>query len=131
MIAPELVFPEEYGADQKDEPEPSSSDASHARVSRVLVFLDAPKPIKYPLYKKVMTIGRSEQADIHVPGDFISRVHARLVSTTDGILVEDVSSKNGIKVNSKHTDRQLLHHGDVLGIGRLRFTFIDTSAAAT
>jgi FHA domain len=133
MIAPELVFPEEYGAGEKDEPEPSSSAASHAtntRVSRVLVFLDAPKPIKYPLYKKVMTIGRSEEADIHVPGDFISRVHARLVATTDGILVEDVSSKNGIKVNSKHTDRQLLHHGDVLGIGRLRFTFIDTSATA-
>jgi hypothetical protein len=126
MIAPELVFPEGYGADEKDDPAPSTPDAP---VSRVLVFLDAPQPIKYPLYKKVMTIGRSEEADIHIPGDFISRVHCRLVSTDDGVLIEDVASKNGIKVNSKLTGRQLLHHGDVLGIGKLRFTFIDTGAA--
>ena len=99
-------------------------------VSRVLVFLDAAQPIKYPLYKPVMTIGRSEKADIHVEGDFISRVHARLLSTNDGVVVEDIASKNGIKVNSKLTERQILHHGDVLGIGKLRFTFIDTNRAA-
>jgi FHA domain-containing protein len=123
MIAPELVFPEEYGKDEKQD-----APASDGPISRVLVFLDAPQPIKYPLYKKVMTIGRSEEADIHVPGDFISRVHARLVTTDSGVVVEDVASKNGIKVNSKSTDRQTLQHGDVLGIGKLRFTFIDTSA---
>jgi pSer/pThr/pTyr-binding forkhead associated (FHA) protein len=96
----------------------------------VLVFLDAAQPIKYPLYKPVMTIGRSDKADIHVEGDYISRVHARLLSTHDGVVVEDIASKNGIKVNSKQTDRQILHHGDVLGIGKLRFTFIDTNRAA-
>jgi hypothetical protein len=127
MIAPELVFPDGYDdEDKEDAPAPAASDAP---VSRVLVFLDAPQPIKYPLYKRVMTIGRSEEADIHVPGDFISRVHARIVTTNSGVLVEDVASKNGIKVNSKATDRHMLQHGDVLGIGKLRFTFIDTSAA--
>jgi hypothetical protein len=125
MIAPELVFPEGYDAEEDEPQEVPSSDGP---VSRVLVFLDAPQPIKYPLYKKVMTIGRSEHADIHVPGDFISRVHARIVTTDSGVVIEDVASKNGIKVNSKITDRQTLQHGDVLGIGKLRFTFIDTSA---
>jgi len=125
MIAPELVFPEGYDADDDQGEAPSRAAAP---ISRVLVFLDAPQPIKYPLYKKVMTIGRSEQADIHVPGDFISRVHARLVTTDSGVVIEDVASKNGIKVNSKTTDRHVLQHGDVLGIGKLRFTFIDTSA---
>jgi hypothetical protein len=124
MIAPELVFPDGYGDEDKNDAAP----ASHGPISRVLVFLDAPQPIKYPLYKKVMTIGRSDQADIRVPGDFISRVHARVVTTDSGVMVEDVASKNGIKVNSKLTDRHTLQHGDVLGIGKLRFTFIDTSA---
>jgi hypothetical protein len=128
MIAPELVFPDGYDDEEKDDA--AAPAASDAPISRVLVFLDAPQPIKYPLYKKVMTIGRSEQADIHVPGDFISRVHARLVTTDSGVVVEDVASKNGIKVNSKATDRHMLRHGDVLGIGKLRFTFIDTSAAS-
>ena len=125
MIAPELVFPDEYGGEGEKELA-ADSDSPGARV---LVFLDAPQPIKYPLNKKVMTIGRSDEADIHVPGDFISRVHARLVTTESGVVVEDVASKNGIKVNSKSTDRQTLRHGDVLGIGKVRFTFIDTGAA--
>jgi hypothetical protein len=129
MIAPELVFTDETGKEDENA-EGASSDAAPLPTSRVLVFLDAAQPIKYPIYKAVMTIGRSDKADIHVEGDFISRVHARLLSTNDGVVVEDIASKNGIKVNSKQTERQILHHGDVLGIGKLRFTFIDTSHAA-
>jgi hypothetical protein len=123
MIAPELVFPEEFGEEQA-----KNRAASHARVSRVLVFLDERTPIKYPLYKNVMTIGRSEQADIQVDSDFISRVHARIVSTEEGAVLEDVDSKNGIKVNSQPTSRHPLQHGDVIGLGKLRFTFVDTAA---
>ncbi len=123
MIAPELVFPEEFGEETK-----RRAALSHARISRVLVYLDHDTPIKYPIYKNVMTIGRSEQADIQVNSDFISRVHARLVSTEDSVILEDVDSKNGIKVNSKLTDRHSLRHGDVIGLGKLRFTFIDTAA---
>ena len=126
MIAPELVFSDE---DEESE-ERAPADPSGLPTSRVLVFLDAVQPIKYPLYKPVMTIGRSDKADIHVEGDFISRVHARLLSTIDGVVVEDIASKNGIKVNSKQTERQILHHGDVIGIGKVRFTFIDTNRAA-
>jgi FHA domain-containing protein len=126
MIAPELVFSEE---DEEGE-EPAPAEAGGLPTSRLLVFLDAAQPIKYPLYKPVMTIGRSDKADIHVEGDFISRVHARLLSTVDGVVVEDIASKNGIKVNSKQTERQILHHGDVLGIGKVHFTFIDTNRAA-
>jgi hypothetical protein len=127
MIAPELVFSDD---DEESEDESVSGKAAGLPTSRLLVFLDAAQPIKYPLYKPVMTIGRSDKADIHVEGDFISRVHARLLSTVDGVVVEDIASKNGIKVNSKQIERQILHHGDVLGIGKARFTFIDTNRAA-
>ena len=130
MIAPELVFADEDKDEEDDDDERASAEAAGLPISRVLVFLDAAQPIKYPLYKPVMTIGRSDKADIHVEGDFISRVHARLLSTADGVVVEDIASKNGIKVNSKQTERQILHHGDVLGIGKVRFTFIDTNGAA-
>ena len=79
MIAPELVFPEEFGETRR-----STAQRPRPRAYRgVLVLLDHEQPIKYPLYKNVMTIGRSEQADIQINSDFISRVHARLVSTED------------------------------------------------
>jgi hypothetical protein len=128
MISPELVFPDGYADEKEDDEKEDAPAESDKPISRLLVFLDAPQPMKFPLYKRVMTIGRSEQADINVPDDFVSRVHARLKTTDSGVVVEDVASKNGIRVNSQPTDRQTLRHGDVLGIGKLRFTFIDLSA---
>jgi pSer/pThr/pTyr-binding forkhead associated (FHA) protein len=119
------VFPEEFG----DEADTKARAPAHPRVSRLLVLLDDEQPIKYPLYKNVMTIGRSEQADIQINSDFISRVHARLVSSADDVVVEDVDSKNGIRVNSRPVERHTLRHGDVIWLGKLRFTFIDAAAS--
>lgn len=123
MIAPELVFPEEFA-------EAASVEPSSGSTSRVLVLLDGEQqPIKYPLYKNVMTIGRAESADIQVKGEFVSRVHARLTSSPDGVVIEDVSSRNGFRVNAEHTSRATLRHGDILAFGPVRFTFIDPTAA--
>lgn len=121
MISPVLVFPEQYAA--------TAESAEHQPlVARVLVLLDAERPVKYPLYKETMTIGRADVADIQIDNSFLSRVHARVVSTSDGVTIEDVDSKNGIRVNAKIVTRHPLRHGDVVDLGRLRFRFIDTAA---
>jgi hypothetical protein len=123
MISPELVFPEKFA---------DSSQADDERevkaVSRVLVLLDPDKPVKYPLFKDTMTIGRADIADIQINNSFLSRLHARVVTTSQGVIVEDIESKNGIRVNSKQTERHTLRHGDIIDFGRLRFRFIDTGS---
>jgi hypothetical protein len=123
MIAPELIAPEEFVVEEQ-----ARGEAPGPRVPRLLVYMDAEHPIKYPLYKEVMTIGRSESADIQIDGDYISRIHARIVQTRAGTIIEDAGSKNGFKVNAAIATRQTLKHGDVLGIGKLHFTFVDTAA---
>ena len=122
MISPELVFPEQFAATEQ----PAGTQGTG--VSRVLVLLDGERPVKYPLYKEVMTIGRADIADIAINNGFLSRVHARIVSTPEGVFIEDIESKNGIRVNAKLTPRQALRHGDVIDLGRLRFRFIDTAS---
>ncbi len=122
MISPELVFPEEFG-------EKARQSTAGRNGSRVLVYLDAQPPIKYPLYKDLITIGRSSSADIQIEDDFISRVHARIICDDEGVIVEDAHSKNGIKVNSRHVTRHILQHGDVIAFGKLRFTYVETAAA--
>lgn len=122
MIAPALVFPEEFAATVGED----GADAEP--VSRLLVLLDAERPVKYPLSKEVMTIGRADIADIQIGNGFLSRLHARVVTTRDGVVIEDIESKNGIRVNSRQTERQILRHGDVVDLGRLRFRYIDTAA---
>jgi hypothetical protein len=122
MLSPEVVFPEKFASTDK-------SAEHEAPASRMLVLLDTERPMKYPLYKATMTIGRGDIADIRIENDFLSRLHARIVSTANGAAIEDVESKNGIRVNTKLVaTRQVLRHGDVVDLGRLRFRFIDTAA---
>jgi hypothetical protein len=122
MISPELVFPEKFA----ETATPADNEAE--AVSRILVLLDPERPIKYPLFKETMTIGRADVADIQINNGFLSRLHARIVTTPQGVFVEDIESKNGIRVNSKLTPRQVLRHGDIIDFGRLRFRFIDTAS---
>src|SRR5690349_7996152 len=84
MLAPALVFPEEYGSTA------SSSNDNGAAPTRVLVLLDGEQPIKFPLYKDEMTIGRIDAADIKIDSHFISRMHARIVATKKGTSIEDI-----------------------------------------
>lgn len=120
MIAPELIFTD----DSDDEPEQPPADTSAAL--RMLVSMDTEPPLKYPLYKPVVTVGRSDAADITVQGDSISRIHARIVRDESGLFIEDAGSKNGVKVNAKTATRRLLRHGDIIALGKHRFTLIDT-----
>jgi hypothetical protein len=121
MLPPELIAPEEY-KDEDDNPAPRPGMAG----ARLLVLLDSERPIKYPLYKQIMTIGRAESADIQIDGNFISRIHARVICRDNGVEIEDAGSKNGVKVNAKRVERRALAHGDVLGIGSLKFTYLET-----
>jgi len=122
MIAPRLVFPEQFAETARP------GEEATAAASRVLVLLDPERPIKYALYKETMTIGRADIADIQIDNGFLSRLHARVISTPEGVTIEDFESKNGIRVNAKITPRQVLRHGDVVDLGRLRFRFIDTAS---
>jgi hypothetical protein len=123
MISPQLVFPEKFAETAKT----GEHQDIGATVTRVLVLLDPEKPIKYPLYQESMTIGRAESADIPINNGFLSRLHARVVSTPAGVKIEDYESKNGVRVNGKITQNQLLKHGDIVDLGRLRFRFLDTA----
>jgi uncharacterized coiled-coil protein SlyX len=124
MLSPALVFPERYAKSADD-------SAAALATSRVLVLLDGDQPIKYPLFRSEMTVGRVDVADIKIESQFISRLHARLVTTTTGTRIEDIASKNGIKINGKLTNSQELKHGDLITIGGLRFRYLDLSAGDT
>ena len=123
MIPPEVIAPEEFGRTR-------DGKTAGAKMQRLLVYLDGAHPIKYPIYKEVMTIGRADDADIQIDGDFISRIHARIVSAPGQAVIEDAGSKNGLKINSKTVARHDLQHGDVIAIGKLRFTFVEIRADA-
>ncbi len=73
-----------------------------------------------PLYGS-MVIGRQADCEISIPSDEISRRHARLEVTPNGVRVEDLGSSNGTYVNDKRVENAMLKVGDELRLDTLRF----------
>jgi pSer/pThr/pTyr-binding forkhead associated (FHA) protein len=69
--------------------------------------------------------GREEGADIVLNDDLVSRRHAKVRRDWSGTHVEDLGSRNGIKVNKKRTKKQTLKDRDEVEIGGVRLLYID------
>ncbi|HEY1906657.1 MAG TPA: FHA domain-containing protein, partial [Myxococcaceae bacterium] len=65
-----------------------------------------------------ITIGRREDNVVHLPDRNVSRRHARLLRKEGSVLLEDLRSANGTRVNGvKITEPVSLGNGDVVRIG--------------
>jgi pSer/pThr/pTyr-binding forkhead associated (FHA) protein len=71
-----------------------------------------------------MVIGRQNDSDIPVPAEEISRHHAKLQVTADGVLVEDMNSANGTFINDKRVQTGLLKPGEELRLDTVRFMLV-------
>ena len=69
-------------------------------------------------------IGRQPDCDIPIAAEEISRHHARLKVTPDGIQVEDLGSANGTFVNGKRVQSALLKPGEELRLDTVRFLLV-------
>ena len=55
-----------------------------------------------------LTLGRESSCDICISDRQISRHHARLTPTENGVIIKDLNSKNGIHVNEKRITEPVL-----------------------
>jgi DNA-binding CsgD family transcriptional regulator len=74
-----------------------------------------------------LLIGRGGDCDVEVEDGLASRRHAKLYVRAQGLMVEDLGSRNGVFVNRQriHT-ATALKHGDTVGVGRATFEIVDT-----
>lgn len=70
-----------------------------------------------------MTIGRALDCDITLTQDSVSRHHATLVLSEDGVRIRDDGSRNGTFVNDQEITSAPLSDGDLLRINRTIFKF--------
>ncbi len=83
------------------------------------------------LYKESTTLGRDEYADIPIFGDpDVAPKHAVITAVGQRHFIQDVGSTYGTFVNgNKITQRQALLDGDLLVIGKTKFTYRDKATA--
>jgi pSer/pThr/pTyr-binding forkhead associated (FHA) protein len=79
---------------------------------------------------KPIVVGRDPACDIEITDRQVSRFHARFSSTRDGILLEDLGSKNGTFNNGIHiTEPTLLKDGDQIHVGMIQlFVFLSSDS---
>jgi pSer/pThr/pTyr-binding forkhead associated (FHA) protein len=70
------------------------------------------------------TVGRAPECGLRLDEPGLSRLHARLLPTDEGMLVEDLGSTNGTFVNGKRVLRGEARAGDEVGFDTLRFRLI-------
>lgn len=69
-------------------------------------------------------MGRQPDCDIPVPSEEVSRHHARLRLTPDGLFVEDMGSANGTYLNGKRVQSGHLKPGEELRLDTVRFLLV-------
>lgn len=82
---------------------------------------------KHQLGAGPQVLGRDPTCHIAVDDPSTSRRHARFTPTSDGIVVEDLGSKNGTLVNGKPCTTQLLRNGDQILFGSVHAVYNDGS----
>lgn len=77
-----------------------------------------------------MVIGRGEDCDIVIPDRKISRHHARVQPANEGIVLEDLNSKNGTHYNGQPLKGSVtLTDGDLIQIALAqKFTYLSSDA---
>lgn len=75
-----------------------------------------------------LIIGRDPQVDITLSDDLVSRRHAKFRRDLAGVHVEDLDSRNGIKVNKRKVRHRTLKDRDEVEVGAARLLFVDPNA---
>ncbi len=72
----------------------------------------------YDLPEGVTQVGRADENDIVLSGDLVSRKHCRIHVKGEGVVFEDLGSRNGTRLNQETVVGSVeLKPGDVVGIG--------------
>ncbi len=89
-----------------------------------LVALDEGSDIA--LDREMLVVGRHPQCDARLDSIRVSRRHCCIMTPDKGeIIVKDLGSTNGIRINGQRVEKGRLRPGDELSIAHIRYRFDD------
>ncbi|MGQ0504672.1 MAG: FHA domain-containing protein [Myxococcaceae bacterium] len=85
---------------------------------KLIIEDDEGRKTVVPFVREEITIGRQEGNTIRLTERNVSRRHARLLRNNGSVMVEDLGSYNGIKINGEKISGQVpIRDGDLIQIG--------------
>ncbi len=80
---------------------------------------------EYVLDKRRMTIGRKPGNDVVIDNLAVSSEHAVIETILNDSFLEDMDSTNGVMVNGASIKKHLLHHNDLIEIGKYKLKYLN------
>ncbi len=96
-------------------PAPPTDDAMPAHL---LSLTDGPSIL---VDKPILLFGRHEECDIQLNSKKVSRRHCCLAQVGDYLVIRDLGSTNGVRVNGEKVAEGKLQPGDELQIGNFKY----------
>jgi pSer/pThr/pTyr-binding forkhead associated (FHA) protein len=87
-----------------------------------LVPLDGGPPIE--LAKELVVVGRSDDCEVRIDHKSVSKRHCVLVTTDGLVLVRDLGSTNGTRVNGQRVRRAALLPNDQFAVAGFKFVVL-------
>ena len=72
----------------------------------------------FPDLRPPLTIGREEGNTIQLNDERVSRCHLKIQEDNDRLVLTDLDSTNGTKINGQDCQLRLLRFGDIIAVGR-------------
>ena len=119
-----LVGLTSFDADDPAESSTYDGEIAVAPLGRLVAETQGAEVTETLLDQSCFLIGRDRICNICVQGLRVSRLHAVLSMSTQGLHVADLGSTNGTTVNGQKVNRYELQDGDVVAIGDTRITYI-------
>lgn len=128
-VTARYVVVEEARALSAADPDENNDNATRVRLALPKFLL---RGVSGAVFSKVfpitgpVVIGRAAECDISVPADEMSRRHALVKPTQEGLSVEDLGSANGTYINNKRVSQGFLKPGDELRLDAVRFMLVSS-----
>ena len=75
------------------------------------------------LLRPVLLVGRHADCDVRIDLPQISRRHCCVALADDRVLIRDLGSRNGLRVNGRLIDEARIYPGDEVAIGPLLYRY--------
>jgi pSer/pThr/pTyr-binding forkhead associated (FHA) protein len=89
------------------------------------LMLDDGRNQRELVIRERMTVGRDPSCDVSDADPRLSRRHAEFLLTPRGLMVRDLDSRNGVRVNGRMVQEALLTAGDLVELAHLSVRFVE------
>ena len=76
-------------------------------------------------------VGRATECQLRIDDAGLSRKHAKLIPTNDGVVLEDLASTNGSYHNGQRVPHAVARPGDEIGFDTLRFQLFEVGSESS